>query len=144
MNELNIKSKFIMGLRVTDENTMTIVEKALLELNTEILNNLTNKEANAKSVTPKSENIIKITPEKKELGFVGNPKKINKEALLNIVIEKSIGLTSSGKQFSISKKLSNENLFTSEAIFLLSYQNFEPIKLKSKQKTFVGNSIIAR
>ena len=44
---------------------------------------------------------------------------------LNIVIEKSIGLTSSGKQFSISKKLSNENLFTSEAIFLLSYQNFE-------------------
>ena len=63
---------------------------------------------------------------------------------LNIVIEKSIGLTSSGKQFSISKKLSNENLFTSEAIFLLSYQNFEPIKLKSKQKTFVGNSIIAR
>ncbi len=63
---------------------------------------------------------------------------------LNIVIEKSIGLTSSGKQFSISKKLSNENLFTSEAIFLLSYKNFEPIKLKSKQKTFVGNSIIAR
>ena len=63
---------------------------------------------------------------------------------LNIVIEKSIGLTSSGKQFSFSKKLSNENLFTSEAIFLLSYQNFEPIKLKSKQKTFVGNSIIAR
>ena len=63
---------------------------------------------------------------------------------LNIVIEKSIGLTSSGKQFSISKKLSNENLFTSEAIFLLSYQNFEPIKLKSKQKTFVGSSIIAR
>ena len=63
---------------------------------------------------------------------------------LNIVIEKSIGLTSSGKQFSISKKLSNENLFTSEAIFLLSYQNFEPIKLKSKQKTFVGNSIVVR
>ena len=63
---------------------------------------------------------------------------------LNIVIEKSIGLTSSGKQFSISKKLSNENLFTSEAIFLLSYQNFEPIKLKAKQKTFVRNSIVVR
>ena len=75
LDKHKIVSKFIDGLRVTDENTMTIVEKALLELNTEILNNLTNKEANAKSVTPKSENIIKIIPEKKELGFVGNPKK---------------------------------------------------------------------
>ena len=37
---------------------------------------------------------------------------------LNIVIEKSIGLTSSGKQFSISKKLSNENLFTLSLIHI--------------------------
>ena len=87
---------------------MTIVEKALLELNTEILNNLTNKEANAKSVTPKSENIIKITPEKKELGFVGNPKKINKEVLLNIVTEKKVpivapmGVGDDGKIYNIN------------------------------------------
>ena len=92
LDKHKIESKFIDGLRVTDENTMKIVEKALLELNTEILNNLTYKDANVKSVTPKSENIIKITPEKKELGFVGNPKKINKEALLNIVIEKKVPL----------------------------------------------------
>tara|TARA_B100001741_G_scaffold269559_1_gene236689 strand:+ start:1 stop:849 length:849 start_codon:yes stop_codon:yes gene_type:complete len=108
LDKHKIESKFIDGLRVTDENTMTIVEKALLELNTEILNNLTNKEANAKSVTPKSENIIKITPEKKELGFVGNPKKINKEALLNIVIEKKVpivapmGVGDDGKIYNIN------------------------------------------
>tara|TARA_Y100001970_G_scaffold70631_1_gene89886 strand:- start:103 stop:951 length:849 start_codon:yes stop_codon:yes gene_type:complete len=108
LDKHKIESKFIDGLRVTDENTMTIVEKALLELNTEILNNLTNKEANAKSVTPKSENIIKITPEKKELGFVGNPKKINKEALLNIVAEKKvpivapIGVGDDGKIYNIN------------------------------------------
>ena len=108
LDKHKIESKFIDGLRVTDENTMTIVEKALLELNTEILNNLTNKEANAKSVTPKSENIIKIIPEKKELGFVGNPKKINKEVLLNIVTEKKVpivapmGVGDDGKIYNIN------------------------------------------
>ena len=108
LDKHKIESKFIDGLRVTDENTMTIVEKALLELNTEILNNLTNKEANAKSVTPKSENIIKINPEKKELGFVGNPKKINKEVLLNIVTEKKVpivapmGVGDDGKIYNIN------------------------------------------
>ena len=60
----------------------------------------------------------------------------------NIVIEKSIALTSKGKQFEISQGISSANLFTSEAIFLLSYKNFEPIKLKSKQKTFVSNSAL--
>ena len=60
----------------------------------------------------------------------------------NIIIEKSIGLTSQGKQFEISQGISSANLFTSEAIFLLSYKNFEPIKLQSKQKSFVNNSAL--
>ena len=90
LDKHKIESKFINGLRVTDEKTITIVVDALLELNTEILNNLTNKKVNAKSVTPKSGNIIKTSPEKKELGFVGNPKEINKKALLNIITEKKV------------------------------------------------------
>ena len=108
LDKHKIESKFINGLRVTDKKTITIVVDALLELNTEIYNNLTNKKANAKSVTPKSENIIKITPEKKELGFVGNPKKINKEALLNIVTEKKVpivapmGVGDDGKIYNIN------------------------------------------
>ena len=62
---------------------------------------------------------------------------------LNIVIEKSIALTSKGKQFEISSGILGANLFTSEAIFLLSYQNFKPIKIKSKQKSFANNSALA-
>ena len=61
---------------------------------------------------------------------------------LNIIIEKSIALTSKGRQFEIPSGISGANLFTSEAIFLLSYQNFKPIKLQSKQKSFVSNSAI--
>ena len=108
LDQHKIESKFLDGLRVTDEKTITIVEEALLELNTEILINLTNKEANAKSVTPKNGNIIKITPEKKELGFVGKPKEINKDSLLNIVTEKKIpiiapmGIGDDGKIYNIN------------------------------------------
>ena len=62
---------------------------------------------------------------------------------MNIVVEKSIGLTSRGKQFDISESLSGVNFFTHEAIFLLSYRNFEPIKIKSTKKIFNKNSAIA-
>ena len=62
---------------------------------------------------------------------------------MNIVIEKSIGLTSKGKQFDISESISGVNFFTHEAIFLLSYKKFEPIKIKSTKKIFVKNSVIA-
>ena len=58
---------------------------------------------------------------------------------LNIVIEKSIGLSTKGKQFDIPLGISGANLFTLEAIFLLSYRTYEPIKLKSSKKSFVKN-----
>ena len=61
---------------------------------------------------------------------------------MNIVIENSIGLTNSGKQFTINDTLLPANIITSEAIFLLSYKDFEPIKLKSTNKIFNKNSAI--
>ena len=61
---------------------------------------------------------------------------------MNIVIEKSIGLTNKGKQFSIQESFFPSNIFTSEAIFLLSYKNFEPIKIKSTNNIFAKNSAI--
>jgi methionine biosynthesis protein MetW len=61
---------------------------------------------------------------------------------LNIVIEKSIALTAGERQFEISSGINGANLFTNEAIFLLSYKNFEPIKIKSNQKSFSAKSVI--
>ena len=90
LDKQNIESKFINGLRVTDKKIIKIVEEALLELNFKILENIKSKEANAQSVTPKNKDIIKIIPERKELGFVGIPKEINKEILLNMIEEKKI------------------------------------------------------
>ena len=62
---------------------------------------------------------------------------------MNIVVEKSIGLTSKGRQFNISESITGVNLFTHEAIFLLSYKKFEPIKIKASRKVFSKKSAIA-
>ena len=61
---------------------------------------------------------------------------------MNIIIERSIGLTSRGKQYSLNNSNYTSNLITQEAIFLLSYKNFEPIKIKSTNKLFNKNSAI--
>ena len=90
LEKQNIETRFINGLRVTDERTIKIVEEALLELNFEILKNINDNQASAQSVTPKDGNIIKIIPEKKELGLVGIPKEIDKDFLLNIIKEKKV------------------------------------------------------
>ena len=90
LDELNIESKFIDGLRVTDEITIKVVEEALLELNSQIINDLKNLQINVESVAPNNKNIIKVKPEKKELGFVGSPKEIDLKGILKIIKEKKI------------------------------------------------------
>ena len=87
---LGLESKFINGLRITDEKTIKVVEEALLELNFEIINNLSNHQANAQSINPKKNNVIKIKPERQDLGYVGSPKEINSNTLLKIIDEKKI------------------------------------------------------
>ena len=61
----------------------------------------------------------------------------------NIVIESRIALNNQGVQLQSSPTFSGANLLTNEAIFLLSFKNFEPIKIQSNQKTFIKNSVIA-
>ena len=87
---LGLESKFINGLRITDEKTIKVVEEALLELNFEIINNLSNHQASAQSINPKKNNVIKIKPERQDLGYVGSPKEINSKTLLKIIDEKKI------------------------------------------------------
>ena len=56
-----------------------------MELNLEIIDQLNNFNAKAMSVAPMNNNVIKIIPEKKELGFVGSPKQINSEILIEAI-----------------------------------------------------------
>ena len=61
---------------------------------------------------------------------------------MNIVIENSIGLTNKGKQFSINNTILPANIITHEAIFLISYKNYDPVKIRSTNKIFTKNSAI--
>ena len=85
LKELNIESNFIKGLRVTDNNTIKIVEDVLIEFNKEIVNALKNKSCDARSITTKEYNIILVKPERGELGFVGTPTEININVLDEII-----------------------------------------------------------
>ena len=90
LDQYNLKSEFIDGLRVTDEKTIKVVEEALLELNFEILNEINKHQANAYSITPNKNNVIKVVPERSELGFVGSPSEIDKDKILNAIKDKKI------------------------------------------------------
>ena len=86
----NIQTKFINGLRVTDEKVISIVEDVLIDFNKDIVNSLKKKGSHAISITSKENNIINVIPDNKELGFVGVPENINAEYLINIINRKQI------------------------------------------------------
>jgi len=85
LSELNVKSNFIKGLRVTDVKTISIVEDVLIEFNKEIVNALKYQSCEAKGITSKEYNIISIKPESEDLGFVGTPNKIKTNVLNEII-----------------------------------------------------------
>ena len=81
LSEVNIESNFINGLRVTDKDTINIVEDVLIQFNKEIVEALNKLSCKAKRITTKENNIITVIQENKDLGFVGTPTKINKDFL---------------------------------------------------------------
>ena len=90
LSEVNIKSNFINGLRVTDKDTINIVEDVLIEFNKEIVEALNELACKAKRVTSKENNIITVVQENKDLGFVGTPTEINKELLIETIKENEV------------------------------------------------------
>ena len=90
LDENNIETRFVKGLRVSDERTIHHIEEALLDLNTEIIQELKSKKSNVCSISPRDNNIINIVPENEELGYVGVPKKINKEKILKLINNQQI------------------------------------------------------
>ena len=85
LEKSNIESKFINGLRVTDQKIINIVEKVLIEFNRDIVESLNNKSSEATQINSKKSNVINVVPENKELGFVGIPKKINTEIIKDLI-----------------------------------------------------------
>ena len=85
LEKSNIATKFIKGLRVTDKNIIDIVEKVLIDFNNDIVNSLNKKGSKAISINTKTKNIINVSPENEELGFVGIPEKINNNIINELI-----------------------------------------------------------
>ena len=92
--KLNIESQFIKGLRVTDKKTLKVVEKALVDFNSEIVEKLRKKECKADGLNVNQNNIFIVEQESKSLGFVGRPRKILNEKIQTIVDQQQIPVIS--------------------------------------------------
>ena len=108
LDKSNINSKFVRGLRVTDEKIIDIVEKVLIEFNEDIVSSLKHIGSNGISINTKENNVLKIIPESKELGFVGIPNNINVEIIIDkikknlIPIISPLGLGPDNKTYNIN------------------------------------------
>ena len=94
LEKSKIQSKFIRGLRVTNEKIIDIVENVLINFNNDIVNSLVQNGCEAISIHTKNNNIIEIIPEAEELGFVGIPNKIDISFLIKIIQKKKIPIIS--------------------------------------------------
>ncbi len=90
LSELGIKSNFIKGLRVTEKETIKVVEQVLIEFNSEIIEALKEQSCNSQTINSKENNIIKVVQENIELGFVGTPTEINNAIIDKIVDDKKV------------------------------------------------------
>ena len=108
LDEQNIQSKFVMGLRVTDDKMIGIVEDVMINFNKKIVKALKEKSCKAKSITVKENNVIYVEQENKELGFVGRPKRVDVKLLKDMIKEDFIpvitpmGLDAEGNPYNIN------------------------------------------
>lgn len=87
LKRLDIKSEFINGLRVTDSDTMEIVEMVLGgKVNKEIVAGINASGGKAVGISGKDARLIMAGPaEDSKLGFVGKVGQINPEIILTII-----------------------------------------------------------
>ncbi len=122
LDRLKIKSSFVQGLRVTDAETVNVVEMVLAgSINKEIVTNINHAGGKAVGLSGKDGNLIrarKLTrserdPESQierllDLGFVGEPDEVNPAILRSIIdadlipVIAPIGLGADGETYNIN------------------------------------------
>ena len=90
LNEIGLESKFIKGLRITDKETIKVVEEVLINFNKEIINALDKQNCESQSINSKENNILTVVQENEELGFVGSPTNIDQSIIDKIIADKKV------------------------------------------------------
>ena len=85
LDKLNIESEFIDGKRVTDSETISVVEMVLSgNVNKKIVQAINNQDGRAVGLSGKDAKLITCIQDKPELGLVGTPKDVNPEVIFNL------------------------------------------------------------
>ena len=160
LEKLNIESNFVDGLRVTDSQTMDVVEMVLGGLvNKEIVNLLNKNQGKAVGITGKDGNLIrakklklrrrdaKLTDEIIDIGHVGEVMSINTEVLEVmkgsdfIPVIAPIGTDESGASYNINAdSVAGEIAKVLDAEKLILLTNVEGVKNK-KDEVLTGLSL---
>ena len=89
LKELGKEITFVNGYRITDKETMEVVESEFMKINAEIVQELTALGSAAISLSGKEDRFIEVVKHPdimgKDIGFVGDIKKINGDVLQKII-----------------------------------------------------------
>ena len=89
LKELGKEVRFVKGYRVTDKETMGVVEEEFMKINAEIVQELTTLGSAAISLSGKEDRFIQVVKhapiEGEDIGFVGEIKNINSDVLQKII-----------------------------------------------------------
>ena len=85
LDKLSIESEFIDGKRVTDSETISVVEMVLSgNVNKKIVQAINKQDGRAVGLSGKDAKLINCVQDKPELGLVGTPKDVNPEVIFNL------------------------------------------------------------
>ena len=109
MQKLGKKAEFVDGLRVTDKETVDIVQMVLAgKVNKTLVNLLEMKGGNAMGISGMDGRLIEAAPKNEKLGFVGNIKKINIAPVIDLLekdyipVISTVGCDKNGNTYNIN------------------------------------------
>lgn len=109
LNRMGMESKFINGLRVTDAETMKIVQMVLAgQVNKDLVNLIGSIGGNAIGLCGLDDQMIKVTKQSDELGFVGKITSVDVEIIQDnldkgyIPVISTIGTDTKGQAYNIN------------------------------------------
>lgn len=159
LKSLNVETKFVNGLRVTDHQVLDVVEMVLSgSVNKQVVRNIVEVGGNAIGVSGVDGGLLKAIPSRdaKILGFVGEVVEVNQsiiEGIINqgyIPVISPVGIDFSGQRYNINGDIAasaianalGANLcFISDIPGILIEQNGEKMKLDKVSKSIIEEMI---
>ena len=159
LKSLNVETKFVNGLRVTDHQVLDVVEMVLSgSVNKQVVRNLAEVGGNAVGISGVDGGLLKAAPtaDAKTLGFVGEVVEVNHSIIKGIInqgfipVISPVGIDAGGQRYNINgdiaasaiaKALEANLCFISDIPGILVDNNGVKTKLDKVSKTIIEQMI---